>query len=228
MSFCNVRLNMLMKDHWCSPLCISLSLDAPGNFLLGASYHDRSCRPRTSCSHRHPQHQLTDDCGAHMSLGQTIPVIVAGVRAPGSPLPCGFAALTGPPESHPIPPRTRSPHRGTHRKNTRTPNPLAHRALGAILMTSTTALPCTCGTELQHMRDAPQKGISLTQTATSFAMIGKSHRVAPAPTITPSMPAQVVEAPVTALRSALRCSRATTPYKVDAWQDFLSRAGLTP
>ena len=59
-------------------------------------------------------------------------------------------------------------------------------------------------------------------------MIGKRHRVTPAPTITPSMPAQVVEALVTALRSALRHNCTTTPYKVDTWRDFLSQAALTP
>lgn len=104
------------------------------------------------------------------------------------------------------------------------------RVLGITPMTSTTASLNSCGTEPQHMPDAPQKGASLTPLVTSYAMTGKNLKVAPILTTMQSTPVWIAAAPLMVCRNAPRPSHtvATTLYKIDMWQDFLSRARLIP
>ena len=99
---------------------------------------------------------------------------------------------------------------------------------GITPMTSTTASLNSCGMKPQHTPDAPQKGTSSTPLVMSYATTGKNLKVAPVLTTTQSMPAWVEAAPLMVCRNAPRPSHAvaTTPYKVDMWQDFLSRAGV--
>ena len=126
------------------------------------------------------------------------------------------------------PPQTRSPPIAIHPEMALTTNQHALPALGGTLTTSTTAPLSTCGMEPQHTPDTLQKVTSLIQTVMSYATTGRNRKDALGPITVPSMHALAVEVHLMVLRSARRRSHAAaaTPYKVSAWRDFLSRAGL--